>query len=176
MLFIIGAQRLWSPDGTWNHSGSIWWQLEPWRRGSHCQRCRDLREGGWERISQLFLPLLSSLLPVPRTGWVQLETNWHRSWQMQPAGVSPSSIQSRERARNGSEDRQARTGTRSEFYFPFFFLLFGEEDYPLTNIYANLPLFCIWDAATACLDELCVCPHLGSGPTNPGLQKQITRR
>lgn len=36
---------------------------------------------------------------------------------MQPARVSPSPIQSRERARNGFEDKQARTCTRSKFYF-----------------------------------------------------------
>ena len=30
---------------------------------------------------------------------------------------------------------------------------YGEEDWPWANIYANLSLFCMWDAASAWLDE-----------------------
>ena len=42
-----------------------------------------------------------------------------------------------------------------------------EEDCPGANICANLPLFCMWDAATAWLDEWCIGPHLGSEPASP---------
>ena len=35
-------------------------------------------------------------------------------------------------------------------------IIFGEEDCPRANICANLPLFCMWDSATAWLDEQCV--------------------
>ena len=38
----------------------------------------------------------------------------------------------------------------------------------LTSV-ANLPLFCMWDAATEWLDEWCVVLQLGSKPANPGL-------
>ena len=31
---------------------------------------------------------------------------------------------------------------------------------------ASLPLFCMWDTATAWLDQRCVGPHLGSGRAN----------
>ena len=37
----------------------------------------------------------------------------------------------------------------------------------LTSV-ASLPLFCLWDAATAWLDELCISPFLGSEPMNSG--------
>ena len=40
------------------------------------------------------------------------------------------------------------------FFFLFFF--FGEEDWPWANVYASLPLFCMWDTTTAWLDEWCV--------------------
>ena len=40
----------------------------------------------------------------------------------------------------------------------------------LTSV-ANLPLFCMWDATTAWLDEWCVGVHPGSEPMNPGLPK-----
>ena len=50
--------------------------------------------------------------------------------------------------------------------FPFIFFWGG------ANICANLPLFCIWDAATVWLDEQCVGLHQGSEPANPRLPKQ----
>ena len=63
----------------------------------------------------------------------------------------------------------------STFYFVKIFTFaiqhwgfFGEEDWPWANIFANIPLFCMWDAATAWLDEQCVGPCLGSEPTNSG--------
>ena len=40
---------------------------------------------------------------------------------------------------------------------PPFFLCVSEEDRPWANVCANLPLFCLWDAATAWLDERCIC-------------------
>ena len=49
----------------------------------------------------------------------------------------------------------------SEVNFLSFFL-FDEEDCPWANICANLPLFCMWDTATAWLDERYVSPGLGS--------------
>ena len=52
--------------------------------------------------------------------------------------------------------------------FSFFFSFFGEEDCPWANIYANLPLFCMWNATTAWLDEHCVGPRLGSELVSPG--------
>ena len=53
---------------------------------------------------------------------------------------------------------------------PLFFLL--EENWPWANICAHLPLFCMWNAATAWLDEWCVdlCP--GSEPANLGPLQQ----
>ena len=39
-------------------------------------------------------------------------------------------------------------------------------------MYGSLPLFCMWDTATAWLDEWCVGLHLGSEPANPELLKQ----
>ena len=51
----------------------------------------------------------------------------------------------------------------------FLFLL--EEDCPWANTCANLPLFCMWDAATAWPDERCVGSRQGSKPVNPGLPK-----
>ena len=54
--------------------------------------------------------------------------------------------------------------------FCFFFLVrkIGPE---LTSV-ANLPLFCMWVALTAWLDEQCVGPCVGSEPANPGPPKQ----
>ena len=49
----------------------------------------------------------------------------------------------------------------NSFHYNFFFL-FGEEDWPCTNICANLPLFHVWDTTTAWLDERYVGLHLGS--------------
>ena len=46
------------------------------------------------------------------------------------------------------------------------FSLFCGEDWPCINIYANLPLFCIWDAATPQLDERSICLRPGSEPVN----------
>ena len=45
--------------------------------------------------------------------------------------------------------------------------LFARGRLPWANIRANLPLFCMWDAATAWLDEWCVGLHLESQPVNP---------
>ena len=42
---------------------------------------------------------------------------------------------------------------------------------PELTLVANLPLFCMWDTATAWLDEQHVAPCPGSKPTNPGLPK-----
>ena len=53
--------------------------------------------------------------------------------------------------------------------------LFAEEDWPWANICAHLPLFCMWDAATAWLDELCLSPHLRFEPANPGPPKLSTQ-
>ena len=61
------------------------------------------------------------------------------------------------------EERQPLTDSSQELSF----FLFGEEDWPRTNIYARLPLFCTWDATTAWLDKLCVGPHPGPEPANP---------
>ena len=52
--------------------------------------------------------------------------------------------------------------------------ILGEEDCPWANICANLPLFCMWDAATAWLDEQYVDPHPGCELVNPKLPKQST--
>ena len=41
----------------------------------------------------------------------------------------------------------------------------------LTSV-ASLPLLCIWDAATARLDEWCVGLHSGFEPVKPGLQER----
>ena len=57
----------------------------------------------------------------------------------------------------------------------FYFIIFGEEDWSWANICANLPLFCLWDATTAWLDEQYVGPQLVSKPVNPKLPKQSTR-
>ena len=54
-------------------------------------------------------------------------------------------------------------------------LFFCEEDCPWANICVNLPLFCMWDAASAWLDEWCVGLHPGLEPVNPGLLKQNTK-
>ena len=51
----------------------------------------------------------------------------------------------------------------------FFFLL--EEDCHWDNIYANPPLFCMWDTTTAWLDEWYVGLCLGSEPANPQAAK-----
>ena len=50
--------------------------------------------------------------------------------------------------------------------------LFAEEDCPWANICAHLPLFCMWDATRAWLDEQHVGPGPGSKPVNPGPSKQ----
>uniref|UniRef100_A0A8C4MNW3 Monoamine oxidase B n=1 Tax=Equus asinus asinus TaxID=83772 RepID=A0A8C4MNW3_EQUAS len=42
----------------------------------------------------------------------------------------------------------------------------------ISNVCANLPLFCMWDATTAWLDKQCVGLCLGSEPANPRLPKQ----
>ena len=42
----------------------------------------------------------------------------------------------------------------------------------LTSV-ASLPLLCIWDAATAWLDEWCADLHPGSKPANPGLAPAV---
>ena len=42
-----------------------------------------------------------------------------------------------------------------------------EEDCPWANICASLPLFYMWVATRAWLDEWCVDPHSGSIPANP---------
>ena len=55
--------------------------------------------------------------------------------------------------------------------FPGLFLLARKNGTELTSV-ANLPLFCMWDATTAWLDERCVGLCLGSKPTNPWLPKQ----
>ena len=47
---------------------------------------------------------------------------------------------------------------------PISLFSFGGEDLPWANICASLPLFYMWDAATAWLDERCVGPHLRSEP------------
>ena len=52
----------------------------------------------------------------------------------------------------------------------FLFLL--EEDCPWANIYANLPLFCMWDAATPWLDESYVA--LQQGPELWGAEGEST--
>ena len=44
----------------------------------------------------------------------------------------------------------------------------GEEDWPWANIYANLPLFCMWGAATAWLDERCISRHPSLNLWTPG--------
>ena len=46
-----------------------------------------------------------------------------------------------------------------------------EEDWPWANICASPPLFCMWDTATAWLDEWCVGLCLGSEPAKPCLPK-----
>ena len=57
------------------------------------------------------------------------------------------------------------------FFFCFVFVFFfGEEDCPWANIPANLPLLCMWVAATACLDERCTSLHLGCEPVIPSHQ------
>ena len=53
--------------------------------------------------------------------------------------------------------------------FPSFFL---EEDCPWANICANLPLFCMWNAATAWLSERHVGPSLKSEPWTLGHQSE----
>ena len=58
------------------------------------------------------------------------------------------------------------------YFFSYVFCLFvylflDEEDSPWTNICANLPLFCMWDASTAWLMSG-VGPLPGSEPVNPG--------
>ena len=58
----------------------------------------------------------------------------------------------------------------SRFSFSFFLFIFGEEDCPWANISANLPLFCMWDAATAWLDEWCVGPCWDPNPQTLGHQ------
>ena len=56
----------------------------------------------------------------------------------------------------------------------FIYYFFGEEDCHWANIHANLSLFCMWDAATAWLDEWCVGLHPGSKPANLGPPKPTT--
>ena len=58
------------------------------------------------------------------------------------------------------------------WYIRFIFSFFGEEDCPWANICANLPLFRIWEAATAWLDERCVGLRQGSEQANLRLPKQ----
>ena len=53
--------------------------------------------------------------------------------------------------------------------------LFAWGRFTWANICHRLPLFWMWDTATAWLDEQCVGPHPGSEPANPGLPKQSTR-
>ena len=38
------------------------------------------------------------------------------------------------------------------------YFFFGDEAWPCANICASPPLFCLWDAATAQLNEWCVGP------------------
>ena len=52
--------------------------------------------------------------------------------------------------------------------------LFAGGRLALSYIYGNLPLFCMWDAATPLLDEWYVGPHLGYKPANSRLPKQST--
>ena len=47
------------------------------------------------------------------------------------------------------------------FIFAFFIYFFAEEDSPWANIYANLPLFRMWDATTAWLLMSGISPHTG---------------
>ena len=69
----------------------------------------------------------------------------------------------------------------SELYFSnvnlvtpvFFFLFFLVRKFGLElPSAANLSLFYMWDATTACLDGQCVCLCPGPKPVNPGLLKQ----
>ena len=50
-------------------------------------------------------------------------------------------------------------------------LFFGKEDWPRANIFANLPLFCMWDTNTAWLDKWCIGLHPVSEPMDPRLPK-----
>ena len=52
---------------------------------------------------------------------------------------------------------------------------FGEENRPWVNICASLPVFCMWVAASAGLDEWCVGPCPGSKAVNPRPLKWNTK-
>ena len=72
--------------------------------------------------------------------------------------------------------RQARTGAMpllwgSDMSLRRQILFFAEEDLPWPNICANLPLFCMWDTATAWLPRSGVGLHMG---TKLGPRKQST--
>ena len=56
----------------------------------------------------------------------------------------------------------------------FWFSFFSEKAWSWANVYANLLLFCMWDAITAWLEEQCVGSHPGSKPANTRLRKWST--
>ena len=63
-----------------------------WSHGGDTAMVTGLREGGLERISQLFLALFSNLLPVLQIARSSEQLAHITGWQMQPAMVSSSSI------------------------------------------------------------------------------------
>lgn len=122
----------------------------PWARGTKGRRCR-LEPRGCGHLMEAGTTVSPSGRSWKSHGGdaameeVPISDNWREyPWHTQTAGISTSSIQSREMARNGSENRQARTGTKSKFYFlitSIYWSCISLESRSLPHLRTPIPVF-----------------------------------